>query len=184
MDFTHYLSLTDNIFPQMVSLQSLLTIIMHNVLFMLLCYDFLFCYDIWKSVLWAGMTISRSPENLFRFILKCCHFSSSTSIRKFLKGKVLQVLLFMHSAFLESRETSQLLIFFLWPLSGMHNNIDPLGQPRVMDGSDHCFSTCCPYSLFSSSKTKQQKTMVATVGLAEWIIDDTCLVTNLCDLER
>ena len=33
--------------------------------------------------------------------------------------------------------------------------------------------------LFKSSKTKQQKTMFAigeTVGLAEWIIDDTCLV--------
>ena len=32
--------------------------------------------------------------------------------------------------------------------------------------------------LSRSSKTKQQKTMVATgeiVGLAEWIIDDTCL---------
>ena len=36
-----------------------------------------------------------------------------------------------------------------------------------------------PSTLFKSSKTKQQKTMFATgvtVGLAEWIIDDNCLV--------
>ena len=36
-----------------------------------------------------------------------------------------------------------------------------------------------PSPLFKSSKTKQQKTMFATavtMGLAEWIIDDTCLV--------
>ena len=61
---------------------------------------------------------------------------------------------------------------------------DPLGQPKVMTCSDYFCSTCCPYFfctfvLFKSSKTKQQKTMVATdetMGLAEWIIDDTCLV--------
>ena len=36
--------------------------------------------------------------------------------------------------------------------------------------------------LFKARKTKQQKTMVATgetVGLAEWIIDDTCLVIHV-----
>ena len=36
-----------------------------------------------------------------------------------------------------------------------------------------------PSPLFKSRKTKQQKTMFATgvtMGLAEWIIDDTCLV--------
>ena len=36
-----------------------------------------------------------------------------------------------------------------------------------------------PSPLFKSSKTKQQKTMFATgvtMGLAGWIIDDTCLV--------
>ena len=61
--------------------------------------------------------------------------------------------------------------------------IDPLGRPTVMASKDHCFRTCCPYvrpsPLFKSRKTKQQKTMFATgvtMGLAEWIIDDTCLV--------
>ena len=64
--------------------------------------------------------------------------------------------------------------------------IDPLGQPKVTAGRDHCFLICCPYvrtsvdpsPLFRSRKTKQQKTMFATdvtLGLAEWIIDDTCL---------
>ena len=41
-----------------------------------------------------------------------------------------------------------------------------------------------PSPLFKSRKTKQQKTMLATVvtmGFAEWIIDDTCLV--LCILK-
>ena len=39
-----------------------------------------------------------------------------------------------------------------------------------------------PSPLFKSRKTKQQKTMFATgvtMGLAEWIIDDTCLVYNI-----
>ena len=65
--------------------------------------------------------------------------------------------------------------------------IDPLGQPTATACSDHYFCTCfpsvCPSPLFKSSKTKQQKTMFATgvtVGLTEWIIDDTCLV-NLID---
>ena len=64
-----------------------------------------------------------------------------------------------------------------------------LGQPTAKAGRDHCFRTCFPYvrtygppsQLFKSSKTKQQKTMFATgvtVGLAEWIIDDTCLVLH------
>ena len=59
---------------------------------------------------------------------------------------------------------------------------DPRGQPTVTAGSDHCFHTCCPSvrpHFSQSSKTKQQKTMFATgvtVGLDEWIIDDTCLV--------
>ena len=56
---------------------------------------------------------------------------------------------------------------------------DPLGQPTVTAGRDNCFCTCCPSVLFKTSKTKQQKAMVTTdetVGLAEWIIDDTCLV--------
>ena len=45
--------------------------------------------------------------------------------------------------------------------------IDPLGQPKVTAGRDHCFSTCSPYVrtsvlTFKSRKTKQQKTMFAT----------------------
>ena len=48
---------------------------------------------------------------------------------------------------------------------------------------DHCFRTCCPsVPTFQSRKTKQQKTMFATgvtVGLAKWIIDNTCLVISI-----
>ena len=69
---------------------------------------------------------------------------------------------------------------------------DPLGQPKVTAGRDNCFRTCCPsvrsYILFKSRKTKQQNTIFATgvtMGLAEWIIDDTSLVTNLkCTLKN
>ena len=58
--------------------------------------------------------------------------------------------------------------------------IDPLGQPKVTVRRDHCFRPCCP-SIRLSRKTKQQKTILAnglTMGLAEWFIDDTCLVLN------
>ena len=64
----------------------------------------------------------------------------------------------------------------------------------VTASRDNCFRTCCPSvrpsPLFKFSKTKQQKTMFATgeaVGLAEWIIDDTCLVffaTGLVKVEE
>ena len=64
--------------------------------------------------------------------------------------------------------------------------VDPLGQPTVKAGRDHCFRKCCPsvrqFPLFKSSKTKQQKTMFATgetVGLAEGIIADTCPVHSV-----
>ena len=63
---------------------------------------------------------------------------------------------------------------------------DPRGRPTVTTGSDHCFRTWCPLvrpSVRASPlfKTKQisSETMFATgetVGLAEWIIDDSCLV--------
>ena len=60
--------------------------------------------------------------------------------------------------------------------------LDPLGRPAITGSSDHCFRTCpsvCPYVRSNSSKTKQPKTMITTgetVGLAAWIIDDTCLL--------
>ena len=66
--------------------------------------------------------------------------------------------------------------------------IDLLGQPKVTAGRDHCFRICCPSvrrfvrtstsTLFKSRKTKQKTTFATgvTMGLAEWIIDDTCLV--------
>ena len=53
--------------------------------------------------------------------------------------------------------------------------VDPHGRPTVTAGIDHCFRI---YTHFSQNKF-QAKTMFATgetVGLAEWIIDDTCLV--------
>ena len=60
------------------------------------------------------------------------------------------------------------------------NLIDPLGQPTVTAGNVIIVfaNVVRPSPLLKSSKTKQQKTMVATgetVGLAVWIIDDTCL---------
>ena len=73
------------------------------------------------------------------------------------------------------------------PLSS-NRPIDPLGQPRVTAGSDHCFHTCCPsicpyvrphFSKLLKQNNFQEKTMFTTgktVGLAEWIIDYTCLV--------
>ena len=59
--------------------------------------------------------------------------------------------------------------------------IDSFGQLKVTTGRDHCFRTCLsvsPSPLFKSRKTKQQKTTFTTgvtMGLAEWIIDDSCL---------
>ena len=61
-------------------------------------------------------------------------------------------------------------------------SIDPLGQPTVTVGRDHCFRTCCPSvrlsPLFKSRKTKQRKqcSLLRDYGFAEWIIDDTCFV--------
>ena len=70
--------------------------------------------------------------------------------------------------------------------------IDPRGRPTVTAGSDHCFCTCRPFVSpsvrpyvrphFSKQNKFQAKTMFATgetVGLAEWIIDDTCLVCRV-----
>ena len=67
-------------------------------------------------------------------------------------------------------------------------NIDPGGRPTVTAGGDHCFCTCRPFVRpsihphFSKQNKFQAKTMFATgetVGLAEWIIDDSCLVDAL-----
>ena len=66
---------------------------------------------------------------------------------------------------------------------------DPLGRPTVTAGSDHCFRTCCPSvrphfsNLEKQTKKFLEKTMFTTgvtMGLAEWIIDDTCLVSDYC----
>ena len=59
--------------------------------------------------------------------------------------------------------------------------VDPLGRPTVTVGRDHCFCTCHPSvpTIHNLAKQNTAKTMFATgqtVGLAEWIIDDTCLV--------
>ena len=61
--------------------------------------------------------------------------------------------------------------------------IDPLGQPTVVVGRNHCFLTCLPSvrpHFSKSSKTKQGiKTIFATgytATLPEWIIDAICLV--------
>ena len=70
-----------------------------------------------------------------------------------------------------------------------YSPIDPLGQPTVTAGSDHCFLTCCPsvrHHFSKSSKTKQSMFATGeTVGLAEWIISYsaidivTCIQSNI-----
>ena len=59
----------------------------------------------------------------------------------------------------------------------------PQSRPVVIIVFAHVVRpSVCPSTLFKSSKTKQQKIMVATgetVGLAEWIINDTCLVFTI-----
>ena len=63
--------------------------------------------------------------------------------------------------------------------------IDPLGRSTVTAGKDHCFCTCrtsvrTSVPTFQNlAKQNKAKTMFATgetMGLAEWIVDDTCLV--------
>ena len=78
----------------------------------------------------------------------------------------------------------QILDFFL-----QSQFFDPLGQPTVTAGRDHCFRTCCPPSVrphfLNLEKPNKQKTMFATgvtMGLAEWIIDDTCPVFIIYNL--
>ena len=65
--------------------------------------------------------------------------------------------------------------------------VDPRGRPTVTAGNDHYFRTCClyvrpsvrpsPLLKISQNKTKVQAKLVfvigGTVGLAEWIIEDT-----------
>ena len=66
--------------------------------------------------------------------------------------------------------------------------IDPLDRPTATAtvGSDNCFRTCRPsvpiFQNLSKLNTFQAKTIFAsdeTLDLAEWIIDDACLVPNL-----
>ena len=57
----------------------------------------------------------------------------------------------------------------------------PLGRPTVTAGRDNCFCTCRPSvpTFHNLAKQNEAKTMFAageTVGLAEWLIDDTCLI--------
>ena len=53
---------------------------------------------------------------------------------------------------------------------------DPRGRPTVTAGSDHCFCTCRHFSKQNKFKAKTMFATGETVGQAEWIIDDTCLV--------
>ena len=66
--------------------------------------------------------------------------------------------------------------------------IDPLGLPTVTAGSDHWFANVVRPSVRSHFfKIFTLKTMVTTgktVGLAEWIIDDTCHVYIFLLLSR
>ena len=57
--------------------------------------------------------------------------------------------------------------------------IDPPGRPTVTAGRDHCFCTCRLSVATFQNLAKQSENNVCywqDCGLAEWIIDDTCLV--------
>ena len=67
---------------------------------------------------------------------------------------------------------------------------DPLGRPTLPAGSDHYFRTCFrpsasvpTFQNIAKQNKCRLKIMIAisggTVGLAEWIIDDTYLISNL-----
>ena len=66
-------------------------------------------------------------------------------------------------------------------------SIDPRGRSAVTAGSDHYFHTCSlfvrqsvpTFQNLTKQNNMQVKKVIATgrtVGLAEWIIDDICLV--------
>ena len=58
-------------------------------------------------------------------------------------------------------------------------DIDPLGQPTVTVGRDHMSPSVPTFQ--NLAKQNKVKTILAageTVGQAEWIIDDTCLVIH------
>ena len=71
-------------------------------------------------------------------------------------------------------------------LNSTYLYIDPLVQPIVTAGMDHYFRTCFrPFirpsvptfkNLAKQNKVKTMFTSGETVGLGEWIIDDTFLV--------
>ena len=65
------------------------------------------------------------------------------------------------------------------------STFDPLGRSTITVGGDHCLHTCYPsvptFQNLAKQNKFQAKTMFTTgeiVGLAEWIIDDTCLVLS------
>ena len=58
--------------------------------------------------------------------------------------------------------------------------IDPLGQPTITAGRDHCPSVPTFQNLPKQNKVKTMFAIGETLGLAEWIIDDTCLVVFYC----
>ena len=56
-------------------------------------------------------------------------------------------------------------------------NIDPLGRPQSLPKSDHYFHTCCPFGRQSVNiNFKLKSHCQSDCGLAEWIIDNFCLV--------
>ena len=89
---------------------------------------------------------------------------------------------FAHCTYLEQYVTH----WVLWKTATKlcYCSIDPRGRPTVTAVSDHYFRTCCLYvrpsvrtfqNLAKQNKF-QARTVIATggtVGLAEWIIDDT-----------
>ena len=63
-----------------------------------------------------------------------------------------------------------------------NKGIDPRVRSTVATGSDNCFCKCRPfvrpYPLFNTKHISSENNVrySKTVGLAKWIIDDTCLL--------
>ena len=118
------------------------------------------------------------------FFQVCCFLISECSI----KGSFI---LTWEASKVEFSILSNLKIYWNQKPTSCWSN--PLGRPTVTALSDHCFHTCCPsvrpsvptFQNLAKQNKFQAKTMFTTcetVGLAEWIIDDTCLVRLLHSL--
>ena len=139
----------------------------------------------WKNKVKIIFFFTRWFLELFKKRIKSENFLMDMDFQAYFKfGAVTRLFTYHTHAFIEGC-TFNLFYFFLH--TKKNTNFDPRGRPTVPAGSDHYFRTCCPYirhyvayvptfqNLAKQNKV-QTKIVIATggtVGLAEWIIDDT-----------